>query len=183
MNRKNSKAGNTAFKECLYMIKMLELREMIRLVSQSSIDEFNLTNQGVRISMKKPVPVVSSPVVTEDVQAMIQLGINEAAAALAVTSPDSETAAPVAKEEKEEPKLHQIVSSGIGVFSGSSVKAGDKITADSILCRCVVEALGIVHEIKPDVSGEIVEVLVQDGQLVEYGQPLFLVKHEEGGNK
>lgn len=171
------------------MIKMLELREMIRLVSQSSIDEFNLTNQGVRISMKKPVPVVSAPVVTEDVQTMIQLGINEAAAALAITSSDLETAAPVAKEEKEEPKLHQIVSSGVGVFSVSSaqgtvplVKVGDKITVNSIVCRCIVEALGIVHEIKADVNGEIVEVFVQDGQLVEYGQPLFLVKLEEGGN-
>jgi acetyl-CoA carboxylase biotin carboxyl carrier protein len=164
------------------MIKMLELREMIRLVNQSSIDEFNLTNRGVRISMKKAVPVALAPVVMEDPRGIFLTGINEAAAALEVTSPESVPPSPVLEGQKSEPKLHQIVSSGIGVFSGSSVKAGDKVTAESIVCRCVVEALGIVHEIKSDVSGEIVEILVRDGQLVEYGQPLFLVKHEEGGN-
>lgn len=164
------------------MIKMLELREMIRLVNQSSIDEFNLTNRGVRISMKKAVPVALAPVVMEDPREIFLTGINEAAAALEVTSPEPIPPSPVLVGQKEESKLHQIVSSGVGVFSGSSVKAGDKITADSIVCRCIVEALEIVHEIKSDVSGEIVEVLVQDGQLVEYGQPLFLVNQEEGGN-
>jgi acetyl-CoA carboxylase biotin carboxyl carrier protein len=165
------------------MIKMLELRETIRLVNQSTIDEFKLTNQGVRISMKKASPTVIAPVGRVDPQEIIvQLGINEAAAALDVTPSESVPPSPVFRGEKEEFKPHQIVSSCVGVFSGSSVKAGDKITANSILCRCVVEALGIVHEIKSDVSGEIVEILVQDGQLVEYGHPLFLVKHEEGGN-
>ena len=56
------------------------------------------------------------------------------------------------------------------------VKAGDKVTGDSIVC--IVEAMKLFNEIEAEVSGEIVEVLVKDGELVEYGQPLFLVKPE-----
>ena len=56
------------------------------------------------------------------------------------------------------------------------VKAGDKVTGDSIVC--IVEAMKLFNEIEAEVNGEIVEVLVKDGELVEYGQPLFLVKPE-----
>ena len=71
----------------------------------------------------------------------------------------------------------------VGTFYASSspdtapyVKAGDKVTGDSIVC--IVEAMKLFNEIEAEVSGEIVEVLVKDGDLVEYGQALFLVKPE-----
>ena len=54
------------------------------------------------------------------------------------------------------------------------VQVGSKINADSIVC--IVEAMKLFNEIEAEVDGEIVEILVKDGQLVEYGQPLFLVK-------
>jgi acetyl-CoA carboxylase biotin carboxyl carrier protein len=54
------------------------------------------------------------------------------------------------------------------------VKKGDKVQADTVVC--IVEAMKLFNEIEADVSGEIVEVLVDNGELVEYGQPLFLVK-------
>ena len=54
------------------------------------------------------------------------------------------------------------------------VKVGDVVTNDSIVC--IVEAMKLFNEIEAEVKGEIVEILVKDGQLVEYGQPLFLVK-------
>ena len=54
------------------------------------------------------------------------------------------------------------------------VKVGTHIEPDTIVC--IVEAMKLFNEIEADVEGEIVEVLVEDGQLVEYGQPLFLVK-------
>lgn len=54
------------------------------------------------------------------------------------------------------------------------VKKGDKVKEDSVVC--IVEAMKLFNEIEAEVNGEIVEILVENGQLVEYGQPLFLVK-------
>jgi len=56
------------------------------------------------------------------------------------------------------------------------VKVGDKVGNETIVC--IVEAMKLFNEIEAEVQGEIVEVLVKDGELVEYGQPLFLVKAE-----
>jgi len=53
---------------------------------------------------------------------------------------------------------------------------GDKVGNETIVC--IVEAMKLFNEIEAEVQGEIVEVLVKDGELVEYGQPLFLVKAE-----
>lgn len=54
------------------------------------------------------------------------------------------------------------------------VKVGSKVQPDTVVC--IVEAMKLFNEIEAEVEGEIVEILVKDGQLVEYGQPLFLVK-------
>jgi len=53
---------------------------------------------------------------------------------------------------------------------------GDKVGDETIVC--IVEAMKLFNEIEAEVQGEIVEILVKDGDLVEYGQPLFLVKAE-----
>ncbi len=54
------------------------------------------------------------------------------------------------------------------------VKVGDKVGEETVVC--IVEAMKLFNEIEAEVTGEIVEILVKDGELVEYGQPLFLVK-------
>ena len=58
----------------------------------------------------------------------------------------------------------------------SICKSRSKVSKDSIVC--IVEAMKLFNEIEAEVDGEIVEILVKNGQLVEYGQPLFLVKPE-----
>lgn len=60
--------------------------------------------------------------------------------------------------------------------SPAYVKVGDKVGDETIVC--IVEAMKLFNEIEAEVQGEIVEILVKDGDLVEYGQPLFLVKAE-----
>jgi len=79
--------------------------------------------------------------------------------------------------------LHKIISPMVGTFYSSPtpdadeyVKAGSKVSKDSIVC--IVEAMKLFNEIEAEVNGEVIEVLVKNGQLVEYGQPLFLVKPE-----
>ena len=86
-------------------------------------------------------------------------------------------------EAIEDAGLHKIVSPMVGTFYQSPspdvdayVKVGSKVAKDSIVC--IVEAMKLFNEIEAEVDGEIVEILVKNGQLVEYGQPLFLVKPE-----
>ncbi len=69
----------------------------------------------------------------------------------------------------------------VGTFYAASspespafVKVGDKVGADSIVC--IIEAMKVMNEIQSELSGTITEVLIENGEAVEYGQPLFKVK-------
>jgi acetyl-CoA carboxylase biotin carboxyl carrier protein len=77
--------------------------------------------------------------------------------------------------------LHTIKSPIVGTFYRASsptsepfVKLGDNIEPDSVVC--IIEAMKLMNEIQAEVAGEIVKIFVENGQPVEYGQPLFGVK-------
>lgn len=171
------------------MLKVQEIRELIKLVDQSNIDEFVYESDGSKIKMKKKA--VETIAITQPVK---QVAVEEVIA--------SQTAAPVVKQEvKPEVKveaaapvkeaavevenadLHKITSPMVGTFYQSAspdadpyVTTGSKVSKDSVVC--IIEAMKLFNEIEAEINGEIVEILVKDGQLVEYGQPLFLVKSE-----
>ncbi|MDQ0220804.1 acetyl-CoA carboxylase biotin carboxyl carrier protein [Peribacillus cavernae] len=166
------------------MLKIQEIRELIKLVDQSSINEFVYEQEGTKIKMKKtgqeqPVSVVYQPA-AEPVQSQVQ-PVQPAAepvkTAVSAAMPDVE------KQEVNQDNLHKITSPMVGTFYQSPspdtdayVKAGSKVNKDSVVC--IVEAMKLFNEIEAEVEGEIVEILVKDGQLIEYGQPLYLVKPE-----
>lgn len=166
------------------MLKVQEIRELIKLVDQSNLDEFVYEIDDCKIKMKKnkagavatTSPAVSAPVASsvseptptpfEKVEAKEEVKV--------------ETAEPKVETASTE-NLHKITSPMVGTFYQSPspdadayVKVGSKVSKDSIVC--IVEAMKLFNEIEAEVDGEIVEILVKDGQLVEYGQPLFLVK-------
>ncbi|KPD01164.1 Biotin carboxyl carrier protein of acetyl-CoA carboxylase [Geobacillus sp. BCO2] len=177
-------------------MKIQEIRELIRLVDQSTIDEFVYEQGETKVHMKKgtaaaavapaasaqtavapPAPAALAAVEPAPAAAPVQAAASEAPA------PKAET--PVVKEAKPavEGNLHQITSPMVGTFYAAPapdkppyVKPGDKVKKDTVVC--IIEAMKLFNEIEAEVDGEIVEVLVQNGQLVEYGQPLFLVKPE-----
>ncbi|WP_347939895.1 acetyl-CoA carboxylase biotin carboxyl carrier protein [Peribacillus simplex] len=163
-------------------MKVQEIREIIKLVDQSNISEFVFENEGTKIKLKKTeTGTVLQPVAAPDVvQANTAVEVKPAAvpAVPKAVEPVKPAAAVIEQEN-----LHKITSPMVGTFyqspapdSPAYVKTGDKVTGDSIVC--IVEAMKLFNEIEAEVSGEIVEVLVKEGQLVEYGQPLFLVKPE-----
>lgn len=167
------------------MLKIQELREIIRLIDQSSISEFSYEKDESKIKITKQAEVVANAVVTE-VAAPQQ--VTEAAVV-------QEKKEPVTKEvpkkqattelvEEDDDSLVEIVSPMVGTFyrkpspeSDPYVEAGTKINDSSIVC--IVEAMKLFNEIEAETSGEIVEILVGDGELVEYGQPLFKVKQSK----
>jgi acetyl-CoA carboxylase biotin carboxyl carrier protein len=170
------------------LLKVQEIRELIKLVDQSSIDEFVYENDGSKIKMKKNQ--ATSVTSVKQVQTGANV-VNEIPVAPTVTFTPTAAVQEVKQEEagkeannqRETANLHKITSPMVGTFYASPtpeadvyVKAGSTVSKDSIVC--IVEAMKLFNEIEAEVNGEVVEVLVKNGQLVEYGQPLFLVKPE-----
>lgn len=156
------------------MFKVQEIREIIKLVDASSIDEFVYEADGAKVKLKKKKGVTK-----------VVAPKKEAAPAAVVLTPAPVVEAPKAGAAPvaETAELHKITSPMVGTFyqapnpeSPVYVKVGDKVGDESIVC--IVEAMKLFNEIEAEIKGEIVEILVKDGQLVEYGQPLFLVKAE-----
>lgn len=171
-------------KEC-FSLNIHEIRELIKLIDQSSIQEFKLELEGAKVKLTKSsgkeTVVVTQPAVSAPVlqAAPAPAAAPVAAPAVAPVAAEAPNVAPAA----DDANLHQIVSPMVGTFYSAPepgkpayVKAGDKVSANKVVC--IVEAMKLFNEIEAEVNGEIVKVLVEDGQLVEYGQPLFLVKPE-----
>lgn len=164
------------------MLKIQDIRELIKAIDQSSIEEFKYEQEGTKITLKKertvfekapqqhqaqPVAVQPHvvPVEKELVQTKVDKELNEEASQTVATN------------------LHKITSPMVGTFYSSPspdsppyINVGDKVNKDSVVC--IVEAMKLMNEIEAEIKGEIVEILVQNGQLVEYGQELFVVKPE-----
>ena len=146
-----------------------KLKTLIDLVSDSNVSELEITEAEGKVRIVKTAPA----------QAMV------AAAPAVVAAPAPVAAAPVAAPaapaEPEEPKGHIVKSPMVGTFYrasspgaksfveiGQTVKEGQPI--------CIVEAMKILNEIEADKSGVITEILAENGQAVEYGQPLFVIE-------
>ncbi|MGV3041490.1 acetyl-CoA carboxylase biotin carboxyl carrier protein [Staphylococcus rostri] len=148
-----------------------EIKELIDILDQSSLTEINIENKGSKITLKKEKEMITQQVTAASVQPVAQANPTPAPTAAAEPSGQSEAA----------DNLQTINAPMVGTFYKSPspeespyVKVGDKVTADTTVC--ILEAMKLFNEIQAEVSGEIVEVLVEDGQMVEYGQALFKVK-------
>lgn len=173
------------------MLKVQEIRELIKLIDRSNIDEFTYEYDDVKIKMKKnnggfgvagaeAAPVVQQAAAVEQAEKpQVQAPVEQAAPVQKEEPAPAKEANETAEASSE--NLHKITSPMVGTFYAAPapdadpyVKVGSKVTKDSIVC--IVEAMKLFNEIEAEVDGEIVEILVENGQLVEYGQPLFLVK-------
>lgn len=170
------------------MFKVQELREIIKLVDASSIEEFVYENDGAKIKLKKSNGVVTevvqpkTEVVAQVVEQPVAKPVEQPAPQLVEVAKAVTEVAPQTTAASDE-SLHKITSPMVGTFyqapspdAPAYVKVGDKVSDETIVC--IVEAMKLFNEIEAEIKGEIVEILVKDGQLVEYGQPLFLVKPE-----
>ncbi|MGE7623696.1 acetyl-CoA carboxylase biotin carboxyl carrier protein [Viridibacillus sp. NPDC096237] len=160
------------------MLKIQEIREIIKLVDSSSIDEFVYEVADTKVKLKKNggVAVVTEAPVVKVAPVATPTPVVAPTAPVAEPTVVAETA-PVAVDAS----LYKITSPMVGTFyqapnpeSPAFVKVGDKVGEEAVVC--IVEAMKLFNEIEAEVNGEIVEILVKDGDLVEYGQPLFLVK-------
>ena len=145
------------------MLSLKEIKEIISLVDESSLTEFKFKTEEQLVTAP-PAAIVQAPQVQQTAPAV------EAPAAPVATQPQ-ETAGTAIK------------SPMVGTFYSASspdvpdfVKVGDRVSKGQVVC--IIEAMKLFNEIKSDVSGEVVEILAESGQLVEFDQPLFKIKED-----
>ncbi|HET9577101.1 MAG TPA: acetyl-CoA carboxylase biotin carboxyl carrier protein [Usitatibacter sp.] len=150
-----------------------KLKKLIDLVQESGIGEIEITEgeEKVRISRQGSSPSV---IMASPMSPMAMPG-------QALSGPGAGTAAPVMTPAPEEPKGHALKSPMVGTFyrapspgAPAFVEIGQAVTKGQTLC--IIEAMKLLNEIESDVAGTIKAILVENGQPVEYGQPLFLIE-------
>ncbi|MWC28364.1 acetyl-CoA carboxylase biotin carboxyl carrier protein [Paenibacillus sp. MMS18-CY102] len=166
------------------MFKLNEIKELIKLVDQTSVQEVEIENEGARLLIRKPgkteiVNVQTSAAQVAPVYAAAPVAAPVAAAQVPAAAPAQAEATAASAIDS----LHKIVSPMVGTFysapspdAANFVQKGARVSDKTVVC--ILEAMKLMNEIEAEVRGEIVEVLVENGQLVEFGQPLFLVKPE-----
>ena len=144
-----------------------EIKELIEILDQSSLTEINIEdNKGSVVNLKKEkeTEIVTPQVTQQPTQP--------------ITHTHNETQQKPSHSDNE---YNTINAPMVGTFYKSPspdeeayVQVGDKVTNESTVC--ILEAMKLFNEIQAETTGEIIEILVEDGQMVEYGQPLFKVK-------
>jgi len=152
-----------------------ELKEMISLMRDNDITDFEMEKDGFKIRLQKGGGLVSPENIVVSAPRPVQYVQDQAAAPAPAAAP--EAAAPA----KDDANVDYIKSPMVGTFYKSPspdadafVAPGQKIGEGDTLC--IVEAMKLMNEIKSEVSGTIVEILVENGQAVEFDQPLFKIK-------
>lgn len=159
-----------------------ELKELIDLVIDKGITEFELERGDVKVRIKRGGDIVASLpdaryyAVHSAPSAAPELGV-----APVVPAPPPAGTPVAAKETEPAENLHIVRSPIVGTFYESPspgsppfVKPGDMVSLGQVLC--IVEAMKLMNEIESDVAGEVVKKLVSNGQPIEYGQELFAIR-------
>ncbi len=138
-----------------------EIKELIKEMNKSNLTKLEIEKEGYRISMEKliesPQSTLSNPVTSEPGPILLSQ-----------------------EDTKEEVLGQQVLSPMVGTFYGqpapdkdSYVRIGDKVKKGQTLC--IIEAMKLMNEIESEYDGEIVDILIESEEMVEYGQPLFVI--------
>jgi acetyl-CoA carboxylase biotin carboxyl carrier protein len=144
-----------------------EIKQILQLMDENGLAEFELEREGVRIALRKAVAAAPMIVTASAPQAPVP----------AQTAPPAgETVAPAVEE-----KTAYISSPMVGTFyvapspeAPPFINVGDTVGKDTVVC--ILEAMKVMNEIKAELAGTIAEVLVENAEPVEYGEPLFRVE-------
>ena len=149
-------------------MQIKEIADLIQIIEESSVEEFELERSGVKIRIRKGArPVPSQPAAVESVEAS-----------------KAETVAPEQPSdpsEKEESNIAIFKAPIVGTFYEAPkpdaepfAKVGTLVSKGTVVC--IIEAMKIFNQIEADFDGEIVRILVENGQPVEFGEPLFEIR-------
>ncbi len=145
-----------------------KVKDLVSLMNENSLTEIEVEEEGTKIRLKRNnMDAVQTSIQLPSIKASLQEGSNKF-----LTS----------KQDKE---LSEIVAPMVGTFYSSApgadpyVNIGDTVDEETVVC--IIEAMKIMNEVKAETEGRIVEVIVENGAAVEFGQPLFRVEASEEG--
>ena len=168
------------------MLTFEQIKELIDQVASHRLSGIELERSGFRLKIdgQQIVESVSNGELPFAPQGQVYGGAPKSPASLPATPPVAvalEVAEERAPSVSEEIKGHILNSPIVGTFyrapnpdARSFVEVGDRVEVGQVLC--IVEAMKLMNEIESDVVGTIAKVHVEDGQPVEYGEPLFVIK-------
>ncbi|MDQ2974924.1 MAG: acetyl-CoA carboxylase biotin carboxyl carrier protein [Acidobacteriota bacterium] len=167
-------------------VNMDELRELIQLIRENDFTEFELEREAFRVRFRRGGNAGSNEVRSgafdsSQESAGSAPGSQQRSEAIGKASAPSHPGAKAETAASEDQNLHMIVSPIVGTFyraaspnSDSFVKIGSPVEPDTVVC--IIEAMKLMNEIQAETSGEVAKIYVENGQPVEYGQPLFGIK-------
>lgn len=155
------------------------VEQLIKALSDSTVNELEIETNEIKIKMSKNSTKVVLSEATVDTSNYVEV---QSAGVAPVAQNNTVESKPVEiKEEVTEENLYIVKSPMVGTFysapsenADAFVKVGDKVGKGAVLC--IVEAMKLMNEIECEVEGSIVEVLTKNGEMVEFGEPLFKIK-------
>ena len=155
-----------------------EIKQVVELMKRSDISELDIEEEGLKLRIKRGGS--NEPSITQipmqAVQTMPPFPMQQAPVAPMAAAPTAEAAAPA-----EEAGVGIIKSPMVGTFyaspspeSAAFVSKGSDVKAETVIC--IIEAMKVMNEIQADMAGKIVDILVENGESIEFGQPLFKIK-------
>ncbi|HUR39376.1 MAG TPA: acetyl-CoA carboxylase biotin carboxyl carrier protein [Planctomycetota bacterium] len=147
-----------------------EIKSILQLMEANKLVEFEYEDDGRRLKLRR---AEDRPIATAIPMAM------PAAVPLAAAAPSAASAAPA--EAARPANVTEFKSPLVGTFyrsakpdSDSFVNIGDEVGPEKVLC--IIEAMKVMNEIKAEMSGVVRDILVKNGQAVEFGEPMFLIE-------
>ncbi|KPK42788.1 MAG: hypothetical protein AMJ78_01365 [Omnitrophica WOR_2 bacterium SM23_29] len=147
-------------------MNLKELKEMINLMNENNLVEIEVEREGLRVRIKKGISNI--PEITQEKYIIQPTGVTPAA------EPTKEPQPPAAKRI-------EINAPMVGTFYRAPapdappfVEVGDEIEPGQVIC--IIEAMKLMNEIKTEVKGKVAEILVENAEPIEFGQPLFLIE-------
>ena len=158
-------------------VNLDELRELIALLRDNGLAELELEREDFRVRLRRESTNTHTPEVAPDRPA-IPIPIIDPV----LRAPDAPAADTKKVDEAKDQDLHLITSPIVGTFYRSPsptadafVKIGSNVEPESVVC--IIEAMKLMNEIQAEATGEVVKIYVENGQPVEYGQPLFGIRN------
>ena len=161
-------------------VNLEELRELIGLLRDNGLAELELENEGFRVRLRRESAFAQPAAQTAEVPLQPPQPAPVQAPPPTVSGP-AHPGTHASTEASQDQDLHIIPSPIVGTFYRSPspaadpfVKIGSNVEPESVVC--IIEAMKLMNEIQAEASGEVVKIYVENGQPVEYGQPLFGIK-------
>ena len=158
--------------------EMQQIEQLFQFMTEHNLEEFEYSRGDLHIRLRKPSPGLVLAGRQAPAPEIIVANPGSAAPATQEASASAPAAAPEARLTED---LHLLKSPIVGTFYGSPspgaepfVKVGAFVETGQTLC--IVEAMKLMNEIEADETGEIIRIFVENGQPVEYGQPLFGIR-------